>query len=41
MMKEFFSNLSIADVMGNLYDTPIRIITTFAAIAQAIGMTAL
>ncbi len=39
-MKEFFSDLSVAETMGRLYGRKVRIITAFASIGLAIGMTA-
>ena len=40
-MKEFFGQLSVAEMMGTLYGRHVRIITAVASIAQAVGITAL
>jgi Na+/proline symporter/signal transduction histidine kinase len=40
-MKEFFGSLSVAETMGNLYGSNVRLITAISSIAQAIAMTAL
>ncbi|AZL15256.1 sodium:solute symporter family transporter [Rickettsiales endosymbiont of Stachyamoeba lipophora] len=40
-MKEFFGKLSVAEVMGDLNGNKVRLITSIAALAQAVGMTAL
>lgn len=36
-MKEFLGNISVAEAMGNLYGTNVRIITAFSGIAGTIG----
>ena len=40
-MKKFMKNISVAEVMGNLYGKHIAIITSVSSIALSIGMSAL
>lgn len=40
-MKQFLGHLSVAETMGSLYGSNIRIVTAIASLAQSIAMTAL